>query len=158
MRCCWTRTISRRTSSIPSPTTRATRTASLGHDTTLRWKIIDKPCMTQIYLHFDHYGLSSNAPVLPCRYCRATRAVSMAPAAYYAHLLAARARAFLDDSDFSSDSDSRGYSDTVGDIGPNPFDFSDAPARVDRESEIIHARIGFLRDRRQRRALRRRRG
>ena len=40
----------------------------------------------------------------------------MAPAAYYAHLLAARARAFLDDSDFSSDSDSRGYyTDTVRD-------------------------------------------
>ena len=28
-RCCWTRTISRRMSSIPSPTTRATRTTSL---------------------------------------------------------------------------------------------------------------------------------
>ena len=29
-------------------------------------------------------------------YARATRSVSMAPASYYAHLLAARARAFLD--------------------------------------------------------------
>ena len=63
------------------------------------------------------------------RFCRATRAVSMAPAAYYAHLLAARARAFLDDSDFSSDSDSRGYyTDTVRDIGPNSFHF---PALLD---------------------------
>ena len=30
-------------------------------------------------------------------YVRSTRAVSMAPAAYYAHLLAARARCFIDD-------------------------------------------------------------
>eukprot|EP01046_Picozoa_sp_COSAG06_P039066 COSAG06_NODE_4573_length_4134_cov_2.409271_2_plen_169_part_00 len=40
-------------------------------------------------------------------YVRSTRAVSMAPAAYYAHLLAARARCFIDDGTSAQDTGAR---------------------------------------------------
>ena len=39
-------------------------------------------------------------------YARSTRSVSMAPAAYYAHLLAARARCFIDDGSSGQDTES----------------------------------------------------